>query len=297
MWVSRYVENLGLRVLACFAYLLFIGCGSEQEVDTTPPTPTVDTVFQRVTVDRLRMRDAPGLGSKTVTLLPEGVLVKYWNKHSPDKTTITLRDSSITEYWYLVDYADTTGWVFGGALAPMASSDGADYIIIPGHRVGEILASDSEQDIVDRLGVDQVDRGEFMIGEGDFVEATYVYPSSEKELILLWHEGDFNHLREIRIRRSDSPWTTEEGITVGSTLKEVEAVNQSPFLLNGFGWDYAGSTLDWQSGILDDDLTLVFAEPNNVHRDLLGDQSYPSDHKRMQSADPEISVIRVLFSN
>ena len=266
-------------------------------MDTAPPTPKVDTIFQRVTVDRLRMRDAPGLSSKTLALLPEGVLVKYWNVHSTDKTTITLRDSSISEFWYLVNYADTTGWVFGGALAPMSNSDGADYLIVPGHRVGEILASDSEQDIVDRLGADQVDRGEFMIGEGEFVEATYVYPSSEKELILLWQEGDFKHLREIRIRRSNSPWTTQEGITVGSTLREVELVNNSPFLLSGFGWDYAGSTLDWQSGILDDDLTLIFAEPKNVHKDLLGDESYPSDHKRMQSANPQISVIRVLFSH
>ena len=115
-------------------------------------------------------------------------------------------------------------------------------------------------------------------------------------MILLWHEADFVRLREIRIRRSESPWITEQGVKVGSSLQEVEEINQGPFLLSGFEWDYAGSTLDWQSGILQSNLALVFAEPEKMHKSLLGDQSFSSDHKRMHAANPMVQTMRVLFS-
>ncbi len=296
---SDFSTRLG-PYLICIITLhltLIVGCSGDPPRAETMLEPEVDTLLLKVSVDKLRLRSAPSMTSETLSLLPEGAFVKYWNEHTQEKTTVTLRGTSITESWFLVSLGEVEGWVFGGALEAVTNEEGEDYIIVAGERVGQILAGDSEQDIIDRLGGDLVTRGDFMIGEGEYVKATFVYPETPKELILLWYEADFKRLHEIRIRRAQSPWTTEQGIKIGSTLREVEAINQSPFLLSGFEWDYAGSTRGWQDGILSEELSLVFDPPKKVHKALLGDQSIPSSHERMQAVDPKVKVIRVLFSS
>ncbi len=284
---------LGLGMLC-----LWSACQStDQETDSTPDElPAVDTTFYQVQVDRLRMRSAPGLNSSTVTLLPEGALIRYWGDHSLDKADITLRGKLISDYWMHVKYGSHQGWVFGGALQEQEDHSVADALIVPGKRVGPILATDSEQSIIDRLGSEQVQRGEFMVGEGEMLEVTYVFPGTEKELILLWTAEDFIHLREVRVTKAASPWKTEEGLAIGSSLKEVEKINGKPFLMSGFQWDYAGSTMSWNLGNIDADLVVTFAEPNRVHRSLLGDHEIRSDDERLRRANPKIQMMRVIFS-
>ena len=269
-----------------------------EKVDEPPienETTAIDTSYLRVTVDRLRMRDAPGLDSDPITLLPEGVIVRYWGEHSQEKARISLRGKTIEDYWKHVRYGHHDGWVFGGALAKEENNDVADALIVPGQRVGPILADDTEQSIIDRLGASQVIRGEFMIGEGEMLEVSYVFPGTEKELILLWAAQDFKHLREIRITKAQSPWKTEEGMTVGTSLKKVEEINGKPFLMSGFQWDYAGSTMSWNRGSLSPDLVVTFAEPKRVHKALLGDQEISSDSPPLRRANPRIQVLRVIF--
>ncbi len=48
-----------------------------------------------------------------------------------------------------------------------------------------------------------------------------------------------------------SQWRTTHGIRRGMTLAEIEALNGRPFKLYGFGFDYGGTTLDWNGGSLD----------------------------------------------
>ena len=66
---------------------LFGACQSEDATQSVPAKAEikVDTTFHRVTVDRLRMRNSPGLSSDAITLLPEGVIVRYWGEHSRKK--------------------------------------------------------------------------------------------------------------------------------------------------------------------------------------------------------------------
>ena len=288
---SRYWLVLGLIAM-------MMSCrGPEVNDEPIAETlPSVDTSYFSVQVDRLRMRTAPSLESNTVTLLAEGALVKYWGDRSQGKTQITLRGKSISDHWMHVRYGSFTGWVFGGALAPQMDQSLADALIVPGSRVGPILSGDTEQTIIDRLGPDRVQRGEYMVGEGEMLEVTYVFPGTEKELILLWTAEDFTHLREVRISKAGAPWKTEAGLTVGSTLKEVQEMNGKPFLMSGFQWDYAGSTMSWNLGNLPPDLVLTFAEPKRVHKSLLGDLELRSDSDRLRRANPKVQVLRIIFS-
>ena len=257
--------------------------------------PMADTSFYRVMVNNLRMRDQPSLQGETLTLLPEGITVKFWDEHSREKEQITIRGSLKNEYWYLVKYANFTGWVYGGAIDKVNPAKGLDNFIVPGERVGPILAADTEQSIINRIGGAQVERGEYSIGEGEMITVNYIYPGTDKELIVQWLEEDFTHLHSIIIAKANSPWKTAEGLQVGSTLKEVEKINGNTFNMSGFQWDYAGTTTTWQNGTLAGKITIVFNEPSRVHKSLIGDHTIPSDDARLQRANPTVKQIRVLF--
>ncbi len=278
--------------------LVNYGCKSDNLTENPAENQkalTIDTVFLEVQVDNLRMRAEPNLTSETKMMLPEGAKVQYWNQHSESKTEVTLRGERISDFWYRVKFGREDGWVFGGALAEVAREEAFDYLILPGERVGPVRANDTEQAIIDRIGGDQVERGEFVLGEGESVTATYLFPASENELILLWDQADFTHLREVRIRKKGSRWKLMSGIGVGSTLKEVTTANGRPFLMSGFEWDYAGSTVGWQGGALPEDLALIFETPVKLHKSLIGDHSIASDDNHLVRVNPTVKVIRVQF--
>ena len=278
--------------------VLLLHCkGSESEEATPAPESPAgpDTLLYQVLVNNLRMRTAPNLKSSTVIMLPEESLVQYWGEHSTDKLTINLRGKDITDHWYRIKFGKEAGWVFGGALEIINEKTAYDLLIVPGERIGPVKANDSEASIIKRIGGDKVERGEFMVGEGEAVEATYLFPSTENELILLWDQEDFQTLREVRVRKLNSKWKLATGIGIGSTLTEVTKANNGPFLMSGFEWDYAGTTLNWQGGALSSELTLVFSPPPKLHKALIGDQSISSDDVRLVRANPKVKTIRVLF--
>ncbi len=284
------------QVLILVLPLLLLACGNgDDNADVIPEETVPDTTFYRVTVNNLRMRDTPTLQGTTLTLLPEGITVKYWDEHSREKEQITLRGESTSDYWYLIKYGNNTGWVYGGALEKVNMSKGLDNFIVPGERVGPILAEDSEQSIINRIGGENVERGEYSIGEGEMITVTYVYPGTEKELILQWLEEDFANLHSIILAKASSPWKTAEGLQIGSTLKEVEKINGKPFQMSGFQWDYAGTTTTWQNGNLSGKIQIVFDEPARVHKSLIGDHAIASDDSRLHRANPKVREIKVLF--
>lgn len=285
------------RLISVAIVLVFIQSCKTDPVEAPSDTVTeeTDTSYLEVTVDNLRMRSEPNLTATTIKMLPEGAKVQYWDEHSEKKEQVTLRGEAISEYWFHVKYGAETGWVFGGALKSVEKEEAFDFLIVPGIRVGPISANDNEQSIIDRLGGEVVERGEFAIGEGESVTATYIFPSTENELILLWDQEDFNRLREVRIRKSASKWKLTNGVGIGSSLKEVEKANEGPFLMTGFEWDYAGTTMNWQGGLLSNQLTLIFAPPAKIHKTLVGDHSISSSDDRMAKANPKVKVIRVSF--
>lgn len=253
-------------------------------------------------VDNLRLRSKPSLSAGTVATIGEDKMVQFWGERSIDEIEVTLRGRLIKDHWYLVKHENQVGWVFGGALGSPSGDnhqgkDSNDFIIIPGERVGLIKSTDSEQSIIDRLGGEHVTRGDFAVVDGSMIQATYCYAATDRELLLLWDNEDFTTLREIRLRKSNSPWQTIEGIKVGSTLKEVATANESPFELAGFGFDYGGTTVNWQSGSFPDELTLVFEPQITPHEDIMTDQIFSSDNRYIIRCNPVVNTIRILFNN
>src|SRR5688572_22592785 len=82
------------------------------------------------------------------------------------------------------------------------------------------------------------------------VPGTIIYPDSPARRIeILWaDQGQRKRPVQFKIKGRSTVWKTEKGITLGTTLKEVERLNDRPFILAGFGWDYGGMTLHSNGG-------------------------------------------------
>ncbi len=105
-------------------------------------------------------------------------------------------------------------------------------------------------------------------------------------------------------------WHTSSGITLGVRLSKLEMLNGRAFMIAGFGWDYGGNVISWNSGRLSDlecngalILTLYgtrskqneFVPPltsPEIHS-ISGDRPILSSTPAMQKLDPE--VVGMLF--
>lgn len=293
----QFVQEHRRHILLGLLVFLTIGCHNENPVSTpSEPEPiAVDTSFYKVMVNNLRMRENPNLESETLALLPQGVIVRTWGERSLREDEIQLRGKMRRDFWYRAKYDGHNGWIFGGALDKVSDDPKQNYLIVPGRQFGPILVSDSESEIINRLGKENVTRADIPIGEGEMVKGTLVFSGTTKEITLLWQEQDFTTLHEVRASHPDAPWVTDLGVKIKSSLKQVEKINEKPFRLSGFQWDYAGTTTGWNQGKISESLVLVFAEPEQFHSNLIGDQIINSDNARMQRANPKVQKLRVIF--
>ena len=82
------------------------------------------------------------------------------------------------------------------------------------------------------------------------------------------------------------------------TLGEIEALNGRPFRLYGFGFDYGGTTLDWNGGALATQaggctLTLRFMMREGADNEAVygGERSFMSNDEGMRKAAPVVDAV------
>lgn len=205
-------------------------------------------------------------------------------------------------------------------LAPIEPAGPAKpWSIIPGVRVGPITNRTSESRIRALYGPENVRRKDILVGEGEPVPATVVYPDDpEKTFIIRWRDPSFRNLPEsILFRGPRSIWKTDKGLSLGSTLKEIETINGKPFTLYGFGWDYGGTVAGAEGGILTElgekehdpvavrslilrlSAEIFPTRPIPLTQDeslkLSGERIFRSDHPGMQKLNPRVYEMIVLF--
>lgn len=105
----------------------------------------------------------------------------------------------------------------------------------------------------------------------------------------------------LRDTAKNSRWNVL-GISIGSSLADVQKVNGKPFLVSGFEWDYGGFVVDWKGGALGKPLpggctvTLRFGKDVGAPKALLGDGvKAASDSAAMVKFAPVVTEIGVNF--
>ena len=140
------------------------------------------------------------------------------------------------------------------------NSQSNDWTIVPDLRVGPVTATFSERDLRSSFGDASVTNGSMPGAEGEPTAATFVYQDDPtRALAIAWKDADKKANPDTifvcqGLSQGTCKWHTPSGITIGTTLTELEKQNGSPLLFYGFGWYYSGIVISWQGGKLMHDL-------------------------------------------
>ncbi|MGH1384600.1 hypothetical protein [Kordia sp.] len=144
--------------------------------------------------------------------------------------------------------------------------------------------------------------GYYPEGMGEY-KMTLLFPDSKNQVEFVWEDDSLqiNKLQYIRILTKDTDWKTKEGITIGTSMKELEVLNKKSFAFFGFEWDYSGS-IDWKDGALSKrniygNLALPDDAMMNNFMDLLGDVTIETSSESAQKAKPILREIVMKRAN
>ncbi len=171
-----------------------------------------------------------------------------------------------------------------------------DFAVIANKRVGPVTAETKPEDIGDYFPDSVLQAYEVMVGEGETMGGTLVYPETPDELEIAWDPAQ-QKPAFIRIARNGARWSTPEGVTIGTSLQELVEMNGGPFEFNGFNWDYGGLVIDWQNGNLPAGLvvTLLPQRIDDMDEDFIGDQVLQSDMPGLEALDLRVAAMVVTF--
>lgn len=162
--------------------------------------------------------------------------------------------------------------------------------IIPGKRVGPITALSSLSTLQALFGWKNVKMCKLPGAEGETIDGARINAGPGRELEIVWEDGTVGR-RIADVRLTGKAWTLDNGLRLGSTVPEVEAVNGRPFKLSGFGWDYGGWAT-FEGGGLGAGLAIRFL-PSEEHysTEITGDRSVSSDSSTLRAAHPLVTEL------
>jgi len=183
--------------------------------------------------------------------------------------------------------------------SPETSASG-NWVILPGGGTGgAITAKSSETDLIRMYGSENVAAQDVDLGEGETEPGTELFSNdSARRVDILWKDPTGKRSpKRIQVSGAKSRWRTLHGITLGTTLKQLEQINRKPFRLAGFAFDYSGTIMSWNQGALEQELdspgrVILRLEPSQDqwqhpdYKSVLGDASFSSGHPAMQRLNP-----------
>lgn len=155
--------------------------------------------------------------------------------------------------------------------------------IRPGEGFGAFTAEQSQKDLSGIVGKKSIAKQPFNLGEGEVAPGLLLYPGTQREVEVLLDEDGYPLI--YRIQQEDSEWQGPKGLTIGTSLAELEKINGKSFRLAGFGWDYGGTVTNWGGGALEQAgfmVVLGYAEEEEAAftpedtEELMGDQEISS---------------------
>jgi hypothetical protein len=169
------------------------------------------------------------------------------------------------------------------------------WIILP-YRVGFITPKSTETDLINLYGKSNIKRAKIGLGEGFTIEGTEIFPKQSNMADIQW-KTEFSQPERITISQSKTQWKTKEGITIGTTLDEIEKLNGRPFKLTGFEWDYPGRSVSWEGGKISKtiqiDFKITIELPLEKYRKVLGDGPFSSSNAFMKEMKLVVDKIAV----
>ena len=202
------------------------------------------------------------------------------------------------------------GVLFLGTLLSFGQAPPDPWLLLASSDKGAINGHTKRDELVRVYGKSNVVDRDVDVGEGETEPGTVIFPKDQKRSIeILWQDPDKKtHPASARIQGEASLWKAPHGISLGTSLKQLEQFNGRPFQMAGFGWDYYGTVTSWDNGSLATDLDgehgrvivrLDSQMGTDVSQDeqtqVQGDRPYSSHHPVMQKLNPVAYQIIWIF--
>jgi hypothetical protein len=167
-----------------------------------------------------------------------------------------------------------------------------------------VAPNDSGKSLRQRYGKDAVVQ-KLPGAEGETYKGLVLLPRAADRRIEVSFAGDaMTRATGLAIRNQTkaSRWNLS-GITIGSSLAEVQKVNGKPFLVSGFDWDYGGFVADWKDGALGRmeggcRVMMRFGKETGAPRNLSGDAVKAlSDNVALVKWGPVVTEIGIGFAS
>jgi hypothetical protein len=140
-----------------------------------------------------------------------------------------------------------------------------------------LLEMSSEAQLIAKYGKGNVvrDTAYYPEGAGEYFVSVLFPNTADSRLEITWNDSiTFSSLNAIMISNDSSRWKTSEGITVGTTLKELIEINKKDVKFSGLGWDYGGY-VNWDGGALQHrGLSIVLDAPAELNEGIQLDSIY-----------------------
>lgn len=140
--------------------------------------------------------------------------------------------------------------------------------------------------------------------EGEKYKGVVLFPKARDHRIEIAFTDD-KAMRASGLTLRDTARTSRwsvNGVSIGSSLADVQRANGKPFLVSGFEWDYGGFVTDWKGGALGRPLqggctvTIRFDKKTAAPKSLLGDGvKAASDNPTLMKWAPVVTEIGVNF--
>ncbi|MFM1913891.1 MAG: hypothetical protein RIR51_1743 [Bacteroidota bacterium] len=119
--------------------------------------------------------------------------------------------------------------------------------IIPDKSLNEVLNCGTKENLIARYGQENLVLDTQIVYQMDTLEASILYPNTVNQ-VQIFYRGD--QIQDVKIAGEGSEWKTDSGLYLGQDLKQVQEVNKMHFTISGFDWNYGGTVVSWEGGIL-----------------------------------------------
>jgi len=189
----------------------------------------------------------------------------------------------------------------------------AEPVTDPTDTLDKLLDIKNEAELIQRFGRENVTWDTVFGAEGAVSMATLLYRGTKDQVEIVWKNQKtktgvlkvtltayYDEMDEQMI--TATRWKTSYGINLGTSLQELEKMNEVPFIFFGFGWDYGGIVSEFNGGKLSTlplsvqlgitDVSKYGENPD--YEMLMGDNEYNSDDPEAQRLNPVVISISFL---
>ena len=166
-----------------------------------------------------------------------------------------------------------------------------------------VAPNDSAKSLIQRYGKDAVVQ-KLPGAEGETYKGLVLLPRAKDQRIEVSFTDDAMKRATglaIRDNAKASRWNLS-GITIGSSLMEVQKANGKPFVVSGFDWDYGGFVADWKGGAFSQlqggcRVMMRFGKETGAPRNLAGDGvKASSDNAALVKWGPVVTEMGIGFA-